>query len=299
MMLPVCRVMIIVQMISCPRPELWKASAMAMLRLLLMLLSAATTCCSGGQDPQGWFVDPITVKVTHERRVPFPSSAQAVDLAAQRGECERAQIWGWNDQADLTDVRVIFSDLKSSAGGTLAKSEWSYTQQGYVNVSTTTRYTCLEDLLTGKTPPPPPPPPPHTNCDDTPFGACWTGCPNVQKNWSDPHSCSGKPNGHSCNQCVCNTHNTSCHSDNDAPGHACLPGWYPDPLLDIPASGIPLIQKGFTQPIVLELCIPYGQAAGNFSGTMTVTAKSEGTLFTVPVSVEVRILLLLMTLLAC
>eukprot|EP01043_Picozoa_sp_COSAG02_P093537 COSAG02_NODE_30049_length_561_cov_0.869281_1_plen_80_part_01 len=52
----------------------------------------------------GWFVDPITVKVMHDRRVPFASSAQKIDLAGQRGECERAQLWGWADEEDLTDV---------------------------------------------------------------------------------------------------------------------------------------------------------------------------------------------------
>ena len=33
-------------------------------------------------------------KVMHDRRQPFASSAKRVDLAGQRGECERAQVWG-------------------------------------------------------------------------------------------------------------------------------------------------------------------------------------------------------------
>eukprot|EP01052_Picozoa_sp_SAG31_P086556 SAG31_NODE_47247_length_251_cov_0.677632_1_plen_73_part_10 len=46
---------------------------------------------------EGWYVDPLSLKVVSDRRRPFPSSAKTVDLAAQRGECERAQVWGWND----------------------------------------------------------------------------------------------------------------------------------------------------------------------------------------------------------
>ena len=66
------------------------------------------------------------------------------------------------------------------------------------------------------------------------------------------------PNGHSCNQCNCNVDNTTCSGDDHLKaGHACLPGWYPDPLLDVnEATGIPLIEKGFTQPIYLEVYIP-------------------------------------------
>ena len=33
-------------------------------------------------------------KVMHDHRQPFASSAKRVDLAGQRGECERAQVWG-------------------------------------------------------------------------------------------------------------------------------------------------------------------------------------------------------------
>ena len=47
-----------------------------------------------GQALSTWWVDPITIKVTHDRRLPYPSSTKGVNLAAQRGECERAQVWG-------------------------------------------------------------------------------------------------------------------------------------------------------------------------------------------------------------
>jgi hypothetical protein len=41
-----------------------------------------------------------------------------------------------------------------------------------------------------------------------------------------------------------------------------------------------------TQPVYVEVCLPYGQAAGNYSGTFEVAADS-GALCTIPVSLEV------------
>lgn len=69
--------------------------------------------------------------------------------------------------------------------------------------------------------------------------------------------------------------------------HDCQVGWYPDPLLDVPESGIPSIPKGFTQPIVVEVCITYGQAGGNYSGSLEVVSAASGSLFSVPVKMEV------------
>ena len=199
---------------------------------------------SGGPGPThgdpGWFVDPITVKVMHDRQKPFPSSAKAVDMAGQRGECERAQIWGWDDGADLTNVELQFGDLTSAGGATLPKAQWSYKQQGYVKATSPTHYTCLEDILTGDLKPKPPPPPPaHRDCSQTPWDNCWTGCPYGEKNWTDPKSCNGgktkNPMDHggkpgstcSCNQCQCNKQNTTCDEGGGADGHPCLSGWYP------------------------------------------------------------------------
>ena len=54
----------------------------------------------------------------------------------------------------------------------------------------------------------------------------------------------------------------------------------------MPAAGIPLIPKGFTQPIFIEVCVPYGQPAGNYSGQIAVSADS-GPLVSVPVALEV------------
>ena len=48
-----------------------------------------------------FYVDPMTVKIAQTRRAPFSSSKQEVDVAAQRGECERVQLWFWDDTADL------------------------------------------------------------------------------------------------------------------------------------------------------------------------------------------------------
>ena len=59
-----------------------------------------------------------------------------------------------------------------------------------------------------------------------------------------------------------------------------------DPLLDVPDAGVPRIPAGFTQPIYVELCVPYGQAPGNYSGAFDVTSAA-GRLFRGPVAVEV------------
>ena len=71
--------------------------------------------------------------------------------------------------------------------------------------------------------------------------------------------------------CKCNQENTTCTSHGGRyDEHTCLSGWYPDPLLDVPTSGLPYVPKGFTQGMVLELCIPYGQTAANYSGSLEV-----------------------------
>ena len=115
------------------------------------------------------------------------------------------------------------------------------------------------------------------------------------KNFSDRNACAGGTvfpipthdgHGASCNHCACNAKNTSCGDVNPAFGHPCKSGWYPDPLLAVPASGIPSIPKGFTQPIYLELCIPRGQQPGNYTGTIEVAAGGSS-LFSVPAKVEV------------
>ena len=142
--------------------------------LAALLQTALPALVESTAAPDGWFVDPITVKVMHDRRLPFTSSAHKIDLAGQRGECERVQLWGWDDDKDVTDITVQFADLSQQAdaagAAVLPKSQWSYKQQGFVNASSSTHYTCIEDILTNKGgPPPPPTPPTPPNCADTPW----------------------------------------------------------------------------------------------------------------------------------
>ena len=63
-----------------------------------------------------WFVDRITIKIPHTRNETYDSSAEHVDFAAQRGECERAQLWGWDNTQARTNVRVSFSTLNLATG---------------------------------------------------------------------------------------------------------------------------------------------------------------------------------------
>ena len=82
--------------------------------------------------------------------------------------------------------------------------------------------------------------------------------------WPSPYHKGGPA---SCNRCECNVQNTSC-GDSRPVGHDCQPGWYPDPLLDVPDTGIPLIPQGWSQPILVEVCIPYDAVPGNYSGSL-------------------------------
>ena len=122
-----------------------------------------------------WYVDPITVKVMHDQRTPFEHSQKIIDLAGQRGECERAQIWAWSEQSDAYDVQVRFAELSKSgpSGQAFPPAAWSYKQQGYVNTTTSVHYSCSTDILTGHTQPSPPK---NATCADTPWFKCQTGC---------------------------------------------------------------------------------------------------------------------------
>ena len=70
-----------------------------LLAVLVLSVSARASAVDYYRYAEGddWFVDPITVKVMHDRRVPFASSSKRIDVAGMRGECERVQIWGWSD----------------------------------------------------------------------------------------------------------------------------------------------------------------------------------------------------------
>ena len=248
--------------------------------LLCALVTAETTPTAG----MTWWVDPITVKVMHDQRKPFSSSARALDLAAQRGECERAQLWSPGAALPRHNMTLAFSALTLVGGSvTLPPSVWSWKQQGYVYANGTTHYTCAEDILRPDSPPRPPANL-STLCANTPAKACTTGCP------PDPMgTCGGglAPPG-SCNRCTCNHENTTCGGTQPCPTcHPCLAGWYPDPLLEVPAEGgVPLIPAGFVQPLFVELCVPYETAPGKYSSTITIR-NADGPTSTVPVALEV------------
>ena len=213
----------------------------------------STGSSAGGGLFDAWFVDPLTIKVVSNRREPFPgTSMKVVDLAAQRGECERAQLWGWSDADELANVRVAFNDMRSGTDGILHSDAWEYMQQLYVFANTTDRYTCNYNILTdtwNST----------TMSDD---GAPWAEGHFTNYHW---------------------------HRWPD-----CAAGWYPDPLMPINESiGIPLIPKGFTQPIFLEVCVPPETQAGNYTGTLTVSSGAGGSgggggaSMSVPIQLEV------------
>lgn len=61
-------------------------------------------------------------------------------------------------------------------------------------------------------------------------------------------------------------------------------------LLDLPATGVPIIPARTTQPILLECCIPRDTVPGNYSGLFEVSASTLGVrqnLFQVAVRLEV------------
>jgi hypothetical protein len=224
-------------------------------------------------DTHDWFVDPITVKVMSDRQRPYASSTKIVDVAGQRGECERVQIWSYDRANARTQLTLSFSELVAEGSAPpLPPTVWSYKQQGYVLTNSTTHYTCLHDILDPGHKPPP--------CSATPAGKCTTGCPANRS-----ATCGeGKAPPGSCNMCRCNELNIACGGD---PGHRCLPGWYPDPLLDVPSGGVPLVPANTTQPLYVEVCIPYGAAAANYTGTIAMRAREARDEVSVPVRLEV------------
>eukprot|EP01048_Picozoa_sp_COSAG05_P018009 COSAG05_NODE_2561_length_2900_cov_227.953231_1_plen_407_part_00 len=94
---------------------------------------------------------------------------------------------------------------------------------------------------------------------------------------------------------LCNTNvlATGNNSTAEVPAAQCKAGWYPDVLLDVP-DGIPLVEKGFTQPIMLEVCLSRTETSGNFNGSVLVRGQVAGFeggttnfSFSVPVLLEV------------
>ena len=70
-----------------------------------------------------------------------------------RGECERRQVWGWDDDTELSNVTLEFGALalthttnlltsNRTATATFAAEHWSYKQQGYVKTATPAQCKC-------------------------------------------------------------------------------------------------------------------------------------------------------------
>ena len=62
-------------------------------------------------SPPPRFVDPITVKVPTDRQTQFGSSSKTIDIAGQRGECERVQVWGYDTSAPMKVHRSLHTML--------------------------------------------------------------------------------------------------------------------------------------------------------------------------------------------
>jgi hypothetical protein len=82
-------------------------------------------------------VVPPTVKVRLEEKAPSAAASDSVDIAAQRGECESAQLWIRHpgEEISLRNVSVRFAPLAPATGPgpTFAAAHWSARQQGYVH----------------------------------------------------------------------------------------------------------------------------------------------------------------------
>jgi hypothetical protein len=78
---------------------------------------------------------------------------------------------------------------------------------------------------------------------------------------------------------------TSMYGDQSTTG----PGWYPDPLvpLDAPDGGAPFsVQAGSNQGLWVDIYVPEGTPAGNYTGTINISAQGKGT---VPLPVQLKV----------
>eukprot|EP00039_Didymoeca_costata_P011634 m.164356 g.164356 ORF g.164356 m.164356 type:complete len:644 (+) comp15233_c0_seq9:178-2109(+) len=248
-----------------------------MTTILLVVVVAFTICSAHAfnfEEKVSFWIAPITTKVMHDGKTPATTTTE-IDIAGMLGECERVQIVTSAAFA-RTNTKLTFAPLQSDSDlpNSYEDVTWSYKQQGYVYAKPSTHYSCIKNILNPNIPPPPPKNQSQI-CADTPRGQCTTGCPANPKG-----ECGGgkAPPG-SCNMCECNHMNTTCNNNKPcAECHPCLEGWYPDPLLDVPSSGIPLIPADFVQPIYVEACIPYSAMPGNYTGTVTLeSTTSSGT----------------------
>ena len=88
-----------------------------------------------------WRTEPATVKILLDQQDALPSSGHTVDLAAQPGECESAQVW-LRSEHELTHVTVGLADLPlvgspgsgpAAAGAGFSQAHWQAEQQLYVD----------------------------------------------------------------------------------------------------------------------------------------------------------------------
>ena len=87
-----------------------------------------------------WGVQPPTVKLPLHAapRSPPGAGSSTIDLAAQRGECEAAQLWVRTAAGPLTNISVATAPLAAvggSGGGAFPAQHWQWYQQIYVNCS--------------------------------------------------------------------------------------------------------------------------------------------------------------------
>jgi hypothetical protein len=75
-----------------PRIKKCASSKLKNINRLMKLLAAywlALMAVVDANGPPAWYVDPITLKIPHQQQQPFESSTKDIDVAGQRGECER------------------------------------------------------------------------------------------------------------------------------------------------------------------------------------------------------------------
>jgi hyaluronoglucosaminidase len=77
-------------------------------------------------DAVSWWVQPATLRVRLTDTKPPDGAATTIDIAAQRGECERQFVVVYHSSSAISNLSVSFSAVPA------AGSQWSYRQQGYI-----------------------------------------------------------------------------------------------------------------------------------------------------------------------
>ena len=162
--------------------------------------------CTGEGWAQVW-ADEFSGSVLNE-------SAWSIDVGA--GDSQVRQSQGTRDNVYLEDGHLVLRSQRETSG------KWNYTSgavetQHKVSWKGLTR-ACVSAKLPGGEGPLPKPSD-RDWCATTPLGSCRTGCP--AHSWSNKGTCGPEkktpPAGKSCNECACNTMNTSCGGDTKRP----------------------------------------------------------------------------------